>query len=436
LRSAKNGGTGRDWVSGVTTLNVTLAKTSSGGDGGGGATPPPAQIYDFTVYAKNGASAAPVMLKSFRNSELADIATKNTKYAYLYAQNNAWRAVVATELIPLDSMLSAAGAGGYWKSGSYLEFTCTDGVYDKSYPYYENIRECAYYFSGASASPVAVPAGFALSWNSGSADNIDAIASSAYNSGHPRFVYGISQTQYDNMNAAGARSPSGVISVTIVYNASSVPGGSVGTEHPAANADADKTDEEEKAETTAQTGTPVAAVITVKAVTEADKQEVVAAFADVSDSWYTEAVAFAVKNELFTGVSDTEFAPNATMTRAMLITVLARAAGVDTTEGENWYSTAVDWAKQVGISDGSALSDNITREQIATMLYRFAGEPTVIGGIDATDASGVSNWARSAMLWATQQGIIKGYDDGSIRPDVTATRVEVATMIQRWLESQ
>jgi hypothetical protein len=435
IRSAKKDGTtGRDWVGNVVTMNVTLGEVPGGANPPGGGENPPS--YDFAVYTKSGTNGTPTLAKGFTKNELRNLASNNVKYAYLYIRNDIWNAIVATELVPLDSLLNAAGAGAQWRSGSYLEFTCTDGVYDKSYPYYENIRECAYYFSSG-GTQTTVPAGFALSWNSGSADNIDSLAGSAYDSGHPRFVYGVSKKQYDEKTAAGARSPSGVVSVTIVYGASSVPSGSVGTEHPATDATETSPGEEAApAATTSEPGVPVAATITVRTVTEADKQEVIAAFSDVSDSWYTESVAFAVKNELFKGVSDTEFAPTATMTRAMLITVLARAAGVDTSGGEAWYSSAVDWAKGLNISDGAALNDSVTREQIATMLYRFAGQPSVIGASDSADASDISSWARSAMLWAQQQGIITGYGDGTVKPGSTATRAEVATMIQRWLEKQ
>ena len=153
----------------------------------------------------------------------------------------------------------------------------------------------------------------------------------------------------------------------------------------------------------------------------------------VPGAWYVDAVRFVYEYGVMNGVSATRFSPNSNTTRAQIITILARLNGLDTDGGETWYSKAVEWAMQNGISDGTNLYDNVTREQLVTMLWRFAGEPKVDLQINFTDAGEVSYWAADAMKWAISIGLIKGYDDGSLMPRAPATRAEVATIIQRYM---
>ena len=123
------------------------------------------------------------------------------------------------------------------------------------------------------------------------------------------------------------------------------------------------------------------------------------------------------------------------MTRAMIITVLARLAGVDTTAGSSWYEAGQNWAIENGISDGSNLNSSVTREQIAVMLYRYAGSPDVNGSLDGySDADAVSNWAIPAMEWAAKNGLIAGMGDGTLSPQGEATRAQVATILMRFIE--
>ncbi|MCQ2405700.1 MAG: S-layer homology domain-containing protein [Oscillospiraceae bacterium] len=160
-------------------------------------------------------------------------------------------------------------------------------------------------------------------------------------------------------------------------------------------------------------------------------------FIDVhEDDWFAASVDYALGKGLMNGVSDTEFAPNACMTRAMLMTVLARMAGVDTSTGENWYDAGMEWAMENGISDGSNPEANITREQLVTMLWRYAGSPEAEADLSAyTDEGDVSDWARAAMQWAISVGLIKGRTETSIAPAGTATRAEVATILMRYSEN-
>ena len=163
-------------------------------------------------------------------------------------------------------------------------------------------------------------------------------------------------------------------------------------------------------------------------------------FADVADTfWGADAVAFVSSRELFNGTSASDFSPNIAMDRAMIVTVLARLDGVDTTAGSAWYEAGVQWAVSSGISDGSGLDQNLTREQLATMLYRYAqykgcdvsvGENTNI--LSYSDVSSVSEYAMEAMQWACGAGIIGG-KDGLLDPAGNATRAEVAMMLMRFV---
>lgn len=88
------------------------------------------------------------------------------------------------------------------------------------------------------------------------------------------------------------------------------------------------------------------------------------------------------------------------MNRAMFFTVLARMDGQDTTGGDTWYSRAMDWAKTAGISDGTNPDGSITREQLATMLWRYAGSPSTTGTLDGfTDATAAGSYATDALKW-------------------------------------
>ena len=151
--------------------------------------------------------------------------------------------------------------------------------------------------------------------------------------------------------------------------------------------------------------------------------------------WGADAVNFAASRELFGGTSATTFSPDAAMTRAMFVTVLARLEGVDTDTGSTWYEAGQQWAMAHGISDGSNLDQALTREQLATMLYRYAGSPAVSGSLSSNaDGAAVSDWAKTAMIWAVEGGLITGTGSG-LQPQGTATRAQVATILMRFLET-
>ena len=175
-------------------------------------------------------------------------------------------------------------------------------------------------------------------------------------------------------------------------------------------------------------------------------------FIDVApDAWYKDAVQYAYDNGLMTGVSDTEFAPEATTTRAMIVSILARlenvttaqAAGFADVNDNDWYATAVNWAANVGVVNG--YEDNtfrpntaITREQLAAILMNYAAYKgyDVSARADLShysDADSISSWANDVLLWAVAEGLLTGVTDDTIAPQAHATRAQVAAILQRFL---
>ena len=163
-------------------------------------------------------------------------------------------------------------------------------------------------------------------------------------------------------------------------------------------------------------------------------QATVGSFKDVpQNSWFASAVQYVTSNSLMNGTSTTAFSPSATMSRGMLMTVLARYAGESTEGGTVWYEKGMNWAKNKGISDGSAPNRNITREQLAAMLYRYAGEPDGAADLSAyTDAGSVSAYVEKAVQWCVKNGILTGKTSSTLAPKATATRAECAAMLQRF----
>ena len=164
-------------------------------------------------------------------------------------------------------------------------------------------------------------------------------------------------------------------------------------------------------------------------------------FTDVpSTHWAHDAIEYVVDKDLFAGTSATTFSPEGTMTRAMLWVVLARMDGVDTskTNGGAWYQAGLDWAVKNGISDGTNPNNNITREQFASMLYRYAenaGEDITADTSELNkfiDTINIASYALEPLAWAVENGIVSGTSSDTISPAGNATRAQVATMLMRY----
>ncbi|MDR1541527.1 MAG: Ig-like domain repeat protein [Clostridiales bacterium] len=157
------------------------------------------------------------------------------------------------------------------------------------------------------------------------------------------------------------------------------------------------------------------------------------AFTDIPmDAWYYADVEWVVSKGLFYGTSGSTFSPNAPMTRAMMITVLARDAGIDANGGATWYEKALNWGVSTGLTDGTNPNSPITREQLATLLYRYAKSPSVGGNLAAF--SDVSDYAKDAMAWAVATGLLVGRTTATLAPKDDATRAEVAAILHRFFE--
>ena len=168
----------------------------------------------------------------------------------------------------------------------------------------------------------------------------------------------------------------------------------------------------------------------------------VGGFIDVkSTDWFAGAVQYAVDAGLMNGTSSTTFSPKGATTRGMIVTILYRQAGSPEVESDQatWWSDARVWAMANGISDGTNMEKSITREQLATMLYRYAelmGEDvSKTASLDSfKDGGEVSSYAVEALQWAVAEGIVTGKTGGIIDPQAGATRAETATMLMRFCE--
>lgn len=175
-------------------------------------------------------------------------------------------------------------------------------------------------------------------------------------------------------------------------------------------------------------------------------------FTDVNEGdWFYDVVLYAYDNGLMTGVSATEFAPNQTTTRGMIVSMLARLEGVTSAEdagfadvaANDWYATAVNWAASVGVVNGYEddtfrPNDAITREQMAAILYNYADykgyDVSARADLsDYADAASISSWAEDVLAWANAEGLINGMTATTIDPQGATTRAQTAAMFERFL---
>ena len=195
--------------------------------------------------------------------------------------------------------------------------------------------------------------------------------------------------------------------------------------------------------------------VTVKVTFKLDTSSAADKFTDVDkNAWYIDAVNYVVEKGLMEGTGATTFAPNATTSRAMIVTILYRLEGepgvtkdvkfTDVASGQ-WYSDAINWAATNGIVNGYGENkfgpnDNVTREQMTAILYRYAsykgynvsGQANLNG---YTDANTINDWATNAMRWAVSAGLIQGTSNTTISPVDDSTRAQIATVLMRFCEN-
>ena len=431
------GGAGKLWVSGVVSVTGTPAE-DDGGETGDDAGNDTEKEVVLKISVKEGKDGEKELLKGFDKDELTALAVANADgWAYLYYKGESWSAIVATELVELDALLADAGAADIWDSGSYLEFTCSDGIYTKSYPTYDDIysKNLFVHENGSSL----VPAGLAITWWSGTLDpvteeSVAASAAAAYDSGSLRFVYGISVNQYDDVHdaPAGARMPTGVLEMTVVYAEEDNPEGSVGTSKDLEEEEEEKKDGEGAGDRT-----------------EGENAEA-PSFPDIAGHWAEEDILYTAEKQMMIGLPDGCFHPEMSFSRAMLTQVLWRLAGEPSAAAApfadvkpaNWFYDAVSWAAESGVVQGVGEgvfdpAGDLTREQMLVMLYRWCEQK----GLDVSargdlsgfsDEAGIHAWARDAMSWAVAEGLLQGRPDGTLDPTGTVNRAEAAAILARF----
>ena len=362
----------------------------------------------LTVYTQAGADGEKTLAKSYTAEELKKLAeTKADGYGYQYFKKGE-QDVVVTEYVTLDTLLTDADVT--FADGDSLAFVCDDGPYTKFNPTYKDITEGKYYFKDGKGEEV--PAAIALVWGNGAAADgtVADIAKTVKDTGSLRFVCGTTEADFTAEKAAGKRMPSGVVELIVVTAAKA-------EEKPA----------EEK------TG-----------------------FTDVKDTdWFKADVEAAVELGLMTGTSATTFNPKGVTTRAMVVATLYRLAGspevtekaafTDVVSG-SYYEAAVAWAAKNAIASGTSETTfepnkAVTREQLAKFLFNYA----VYQGMDAvtlsenlssfSDQAEISAYAVPALQWAVGAELIKG-SDGKLMPAGTATRCQFAAILNRFAATQ
>lgn len=362
----------------------------------------------LTVYTQAGADGEKTLAKSYTAEELKKLAeTKADGYGYQYFKKGE-QDVVITEYVTLDTLLTDADVS--FADGDSLAFVCDDGPYTKFNPTYKDITEGKYSFKDGKGEEV--PAAIALVWGNGAAADgtVADIAKTAKDTGSLRFVCGTTEADFTAEKAAGKRLPSGVVELIVVTAAKA-------EEKPA----------EEK------TG-----------------------FTDVKDTdWFKADVEAAVELGLMTGTSATTFNPKGVTTRAMVVATLYRLAGspevtekaafTDVVSG-SYYEAAVAWAARNAIASGTSETTfepnkAVTREQLAKFLFNYA----VYQGMDAvtlsenlssfSDQAEISAYAVSALQWAVGAELIKG-SAGKLQPAGTATRCQFAAILNRFAATQ
>ena len=194
--------------------------------------------------------------------------------------------------------------------------------------------------------------------------------------------------------------------------------------------------------------------VTITATFVETKAPVDEPFLDVNEGdWFYDAVAYAYENGLMDGVGGNRFAPNSATTRAQLVTILYRMEGQPAVSGDlpftdveagTWYTNAVGWAAQNGIVNGVgddtfAPGNDLTREQLVTILYRYAEAKgyDVSASADLAgypDGEEIQAYAREAMAWAVAENIIQGMEDDTLKPAGNASRAQIATILMRFCE--
>lgn len=360
----------------------------------------PTEPVVLTVYERYEGESA-VVAKTYTLSELKALAQTEV-VGYQHWKNGSEKVIASNLYATVSSLLADAGV----EFGAGDAVTAADPTDFTSTLTYEDSGVYKYYVNEDGATEV--PAAILLSWSTGSGTPED-VAKTAYISGSLRFAYGISEQQYADQSAQGKRLASNIATITVVHGAKA--------EEPWVNP-----------------------------------------FRDVTESdWFYDDVRFANQSGLFNGVEKDLFAPEEPMTRGMLVTVLWRLDGETAPKTATtftdvdvnaYYADAVAWAAESGVVNGIGGNKfdpegNVTREQIAAILFRYAA----FKGVDTAaradltafpDAEKTSAYAHDALSWAVAAELVKGTKEGStiyLDPQGSATRAQVAAILSRYAQN-
>lgn len=360
----------------------------------------PTEPVVLTVFERYEGESA-VVAKTYTLSELKALAQTEV-VGYQHWKNGSEKVIASNLYATVGSLLADAGV----EFGAGDAVTAADPTDFTSTLTYEDSGVYKYYVNEDGATEV--PAAILISWNTGSGTPED-IAKTAYISGSLRFAYGITEQQYADQSAQGKRLASNIATITVVHGTKA--------EEPWVNP-----------------------------------------FRDVTESdWFYDDVRFANQNGLFNGVEKDLFAPEEPMTRGMLVTVLWRLDGETAPKTATtftdvdvnaYYADAVAWAAGSGIVNGVGGNKfdpegNVTREQIAAILFRYAS----LKGVDTAaradltafpDAEKTSAYAHDALSWAVAAELVKGTKEGStiyLDPQGSATRAQVAAILSRYAQN-
>lgn len=360
----------------------------------------PTEPVVLTVFERYEGESA-VVAKTYTLSELKALAQTEV-VGYQHWKNGSEKVIASNLYATVGSLLADAGV----EFGAGDAVTAADPTDFTSTLTYEDSGVYKYYVNEDGATEV--PAAILISWNTGSGTPED-IAKTAYISGSLRFAYGITEQQYADQSAQGKRLASNIATITVVHGTKA--------EEPWVNP-----------------------------------------FRDVTESdWFYDDVRFANQNGLFNGVEKDLFAPEEPMTRGMLVTVLWRLDGETAPKTATtftdvdvnaYYADAVAWAAESGVVNGIGGNKfdpegNVTREQIAAILFRYAslkGVDTAARANLATfpDAEKTSAYAHDALSWAVAAELVKGTKEGStiyLDPQGSATRAQVAAILSRYAQN-
>ncbi len=379
------------------------------------------------------------LVKGYKPSELAALKTEST-VGYQYWKGGEETILAATEYVTIDSLLTDAGLT--FAEGDTLQAAAADGFSGKLT--YAESQTNKYFFTNDSKTEV--PAALALNWNTGKGP-LEEVAATAKNTGNIRFAYGVSEQQFADKSAAGKRLVSNVASVTVIHEAA--------CKHPTTEVvNAKPATCTEDGYTGDLVCTVCGVVIGQGEVIPADCPGAIFSDMPAVGNWAHVGIDYCVKAGLFNGVAADRFAPDGEMTRAMLVTVLWRMSGSPKAESGNpftdvaadsWYADAVVWAAEnkivLGVGGGKFDPDtSVTREQIATILFRYAQA----NGVDVTkraelkdfpDSAEVSEWAAEALQWAVAAKLVNGSEENGrnyLLPQGAATRAQLAAILMRY----